>query len=305
MNQIQREKRDEGTACSKAIFVKGTSSLDWGMKNRLARIFNPETGMTVMLAIDHGYFEGPTNGLEQVDVSIVPLLAYTDALMVTRGVLRTSIPTSFPHAIVLRASGGPSVLKDPSNEMIAIDMEEALRLNAAALAVGVYFGSQFETQTVHNLTRLVDLGNRHGVPVLAVTGIHEETDHDAQYFRMACRICAEMGAHLVKTYYVDEGFDKVIASCPIPVVIAGGKKVPEMQALTMAYRAVQEGASGVDMGRNIFQSDAPSAMIQAVRAVVHGGETPKKAFEFYRLLKEGGDAGQIAVPSEVRPPVSV
>jgi putative autoinducer-2 (AI-2) aldolase len=286
-------------------FVKGSSSLDWGMKNRLARIFSRDTGKTVMLAIDHGYFEGPAAGLEQVDRSIVPFLDHADALMATRGVLRTSIPPSFAHGVVLRATGGPSILKELSNERIAVDVEDALRLNVAGLAVTVYIGGEYETQTVHNMTRLVDLGNRHGIPVLAVTVVTDEAMGDAKYYRMACRICAELGAHFVKTYFVDEGFDSVVASCPTPVVVAGGKKLSEFEALTMTHRAMQAGAAGMDMGRNIFQSEAPAAMIQAVRAVVHAGETPKKAFELYESLKNGGKVRRIGAPSKARPRAGV
>jgi 3-hydroxy-5-phosphonooxypentane-2,4-dione thiolase len=280
--------------------VKGGSSLDWGMKNRLARIFSRRSGKTVMLAIDHGYFEGPAPGLEQVDQSIVPFVDYADALMVTRGVLRTSIPPSFTQAVVLRATGGPSVLKELSNERIALDLEDALRLNAAALAVTVFIGGQYETQTVHNMTKLVDLGNRHGVPVLAVTGVVDESMGDAKYYRMACRICAELGAHFVKTYFVDD-FEPVVSGCPAPVVVAGGKKVSELDALTMTYRAMQAGAAGMDMGRNIFQSEAPAAMIQAVRAVVHDGESPKKAFELYRSLKNGSRGERVGSGSRTLP----
>lgn len=268
-----------------AFFLKGSVSLDWGMQNRLARIFNPASGRTVMLAIDHGYFQGPTTGLERVDVNIVPLLPYADALMLTRGILRSTIPSSYGRGIVLRASGGPSILKELSNEQIAVDMDDAVRLNVAAVAVQVYIGAEFETQTVHNLTRLVDMGNRHGVPVLGVTAVGKELTRDARYLRLACRICAELGAHVVKTYYVAEGFETVTASCPVPIVMAGGKKLPELEALEMAHRAVQEGAAGVDMGRNIFQSEAPQAMIEAVRRVVHEQMKPTQAFELYRTLK--------------------
>jgi 3-hydroxy-5-phosphonooxypentane-2,4-dione thiolase len=275
--------------------VKGGSFLDWGMQNRLARIFNHQSGKTVMLAIDHGYYEGTTPGLEQVDRSIVPFLDHADALMATRGVLRTSIPPSFTHAVVLRASGGPSVLKELSNEKIAVDMEDALRLNVAGLAVTVFIGAEYETQTVHNMTRLVDLGNRHGVPILAVTGLVGEAMGDAKYFRIACRLCAELGAHFVKTYFVDDDFDSVVSSCPVPIVVAGGNKVSAFQALTMTHRAMQAGAAGMDMGRNIFQSEAPAAMIEAVRAVVHGGETPKKALELYESLKNGGTVQRMSV----------
>ena len=286
-------------------FVKGGSSLDWGMKNRLSRIFSRDSGKAVMLAIDHGYFEGPTSGLEQVDRSIVPFLDYADALMATRGVLRTSIPPSFSRGVVLRATGGPSILKELSNERIAVDVEDALRLNVAGLAVTVYIGGEHETQTVHNMTRLVDLGNRHGIPVLAVTCVVDEAMGDAKYYRMACRICAELGAHFVKTYFVDGDFDSVVASCPVPVVVAGGRKLPELEALAMTHRAMRAGAAGMDMGRNIFQSEAPAAMIQAVRAVVHAGETPKKAFDLYESLKNGGKVQRIAVPSKTHPRASV
>jgi 3-hydroxy-5-phosphonooxypentane-2,4-dione thiolase len=267
------------------FFLKGSHALDWGMQNRLARIFNPSSGKTVMLAIDHGYFQGPTTGLERVDLNIVPLLPFADALMLTRGILRTTIPSSMSQGVVLRASGGPSILKELSNEQIAVDMEDAARLNVAAVAVQVFIGGDFETQTVQNMTRLVDLGNRHGIPVLGVTAVGKNMTRDARYFRLACRICAELGAHIVKTYYVQEGFETVTASCPVPIVMAGGKKLPEIDALEMAYRAVQEGACGVDMGRNIFQSEAPAAMMQAVRKVVHDKAKPKEAFELFQELR--------------------
>ena len=269
---------------SDGFFLKGSAHYDWGMKNRLARIFDSKSGRTVMLAFDHGYFQGPTTGLERIDLSIVPLIPYADTLMLTRGVLRTLIPPASRPAIVLRASGGPSILKELSNEEIALDIEDALRLNAAALAVQVFVGGEHETKSIHNLTRLVDAGNRYGVPVLAVTAVGKEMVRDAKYFRLATRICAELGAHYVKTYYVEEGFETVTSCCPVPIVIAGGKKLPEREALTMAANAVARGASGVDMGRNIFQSEAPAAMLQAVRAVVHDGLPPAEAHDLYRRL---------------------
>ena len=267
------------------FFLKGSNSLDWGMKNRLSRIFNPDTGRTVMLAIDHGYFQGPTSGLERIDLNILPIAPYADTLMLTRGILRSTVPPSYTKGIVLRASGGPSVLKELSNEQIAVDMEDAVRLNVAALAVQVFIGGEFETQSVHNMTRLVDMGMRYGMPILAVTAVGTQMKRSARYFRLACRICAELGAHYVKTYYIPKGFESVAASCPVPIVMAGGKKIAELDALTMAYNAIQQGASGVDMGRNIFQSEAPAAMIQAVGAVVHHNETPEKAFDIYNSLK--------------------
>lgn len=270
---------------NKPFFLRGSNSLDWGMQNRFSRIFNPESGRTVMLAIDHGYFMGPTTGLERVDIKILPILGSCNALMLTRGMLRTTVPSSFGGGVVLRASGGPSILKEISNEHIAVAVEDALRLNVAAVAVQVFIGGEYETQSVHNMTTLVDLGNRHGLPVLAVTAVGKDMNRDAKYLRLACRMCAELGAHFVKTYYVPDGFETVTSSCPVPIVMAGGKKLPELDALTMAYNAVDQGAAGVDMGRNIFQSDSPEAMIQAVGAVVHQGMQPQQAYELYQSLK--------------------
>ena len=259
--------------------LRGAGGLDWGMQSRLARVFRPADGRTVMLAIDHGYFQGPTSGLERVDLSIVPLLRYADALMTTRGMVRSTIPPASGAPIVLRASGGPSILKELSDEQIAVGMEDAVRINACAVAVQVFIGGEFETQSVANMTRLVDEGQRYGVPVLAVTAVGKELTRDARYLRLATRICAELGAHVVKTYYCAEGFDTVTAGCPVPIVMAGGKKLPELEALIMAWRAVEEGAAGVDMGRNIFQSDNPVAMIRAVGAVVHESLKPQAAYD--------------------------
>jgi putative autoinducer-2 (AI-2) aldolase len=270
---------------TEGFFLKGSSSLDWGLKNRLARIFNPDSGRTVMLAVDHGYFQGPTTGLERIDLNILPLVSYADTLMLTRGILRSVVPPSFTKSIVLRVSGGTSILSELSNEEIVVDVEESIRLNVCAMAVQVFIGGEYEKRSIINMTRMVDLGTRYGIPTLAVTAVGKDMARDARYFRLACRICAELGAHYIKSYYVEKDFETVTASCPVPIVMAGGKKIPELNALTMAYNAVQQGAAGVDMGRNIFQSDAPAAMLQAVRAVVHDNETPQKAFELYRTLK--------------------
>ena len=270
---------------SEPYTLRGSNSLDWGFKNRLSNIFQPETGRTVMLAIDHGYFLGPTAGLERVDLTILPLLPYADTLMCTRGILRSTIPPTFTKGIVLRSSGGPSILKELSNEEIAVDIEDAIRLNVAAMAVQVFIGGEYETKSVHNMTRLVDIGNRYGIPVMGVTAVGKDMVRDAKYMRLATRICAELGASYIKTYYVAEGFETVTASCPVPIVIAGGKKLPEREALKMASNAVQQGAAGVDMGRNIFQSEAPAAMIQAVRKVVHENREPRDAYEVYQALK--------------------
>jgi len=270
---------------TEGFFLKGSNSLDWGMKNRLARIFNPESNRTVMLAIDHGYFQGPTTGLERIDLDILPLVPYADTLMLTRGILRSIVPPSTTKSIVLRVSGGTSILKELSNEDIAVDIEESIRLNVCAMAVQVFIGGEYEKESIINMTRMVDVGTCYGIPTLAVTAVGRDMVRDARYFRLATRICAELGAHYIKTYYIEKGFETVCAACPVPIVMAGGKKITELDALTMAYNAVQQGASGVDMGRNIFQSEAPIAMIQAIRAVVHENEKPDKAFDLYKTLK--------------------
>ncbi|WP_431876031.1 3-hydroxy-5-phosphonooxypentane-2,4-dione thiolase [Micromonospora marina] len=270
--------------------VKGAHAQDWGLQNRLARIFRPEDGRTVMLAFDHGYFLGPMAGLERIDRNIAPLVPDADAIMMTRGALRTSIPSHSSAGVVLRASGGPSVLKDLSDEHLALDIEDAVRLNAAALAIQVFVGGEHESRSVANLARLVDAGQRHGIAVLGVTAVGKDMVRDARYFRLATRISAEMGAHVVKTYYVEEGFETVTASCPVPIIVAGGKKLPELEALTMAYRSMQEGAAGVDMGRNIFQSEHPAAMLAAIRAVVHHDAKPEEAYEVFRERAAGSAA---------------
>jgi putative autoinducer-2 (AI-2) aldolase len=270
---------------SGAFFLKGSNAYDWGMKNRLARIFNPRSGKTVMLAFDHGYFQGPTTGLERVDITIPPLIPFADALMLTRGILRSVIEPSSTNAVVMRASGGPSILKELSNEHIAVDIEDALRMNVSAVAVQVFIGGPNETQTVNNMTRLVDMGMRYGMPVLGVTAVGTELVRDARYIGLATRILAELGVSIVKTYFVP-GFEQIAAACPVPIVIAGGKKLPEREALQMARDAINQGASGVDMGRNIFQSDSPVAMIGAVRKVVHDNSSVKEAHEYYQDMKK-------------------
>jgi putative autoinducer-2 (AI-2) aldolase len=260
--------------------------MDWGIKNRLSRIIRPD-GKTVMLAVDHGYFLGPTSGLEDAGKTIGPLLPYADALMPTRGVLRTSVDASSETPIVLRVSGGNSILSELSDEGITVAMEDALRLNVSAVALSIYVGSPNEKQTLLNLTKLIDEGQRYGIPVLAVTAVGKDMARDARYLALCCRIAAELGAHFVKTYYC-EGFEKLVKTCPVPLVMAGGKKLPELEALELTHNAIKRGAAGVDMGRNIFQADDPVAMIQAVRAVVHENASPQKAFDLYRTLKKKG-----------------
>jgi len=264
--------------------IRGAANLDWGMQNRLARILDPQTGKTVMLAFDHGYFQGPTSGLERIDLNIAPLSELADALMCTRGALRTSISPATQAGLVLRASGGPSILKDLSDEYTAMAIEDAVRINADAIAVQVFIGGEHESRSVRNLTTLVDAGYDTGIPVLGVTAVGKELTRDSRYLGLATRIIAELGAQLVKTYYCEEGFEDVVAGCPVPVIMAGGKKLPELDALTMASNAVRAGAAGVDMGRNIFQSANPEAMMRAVRAVVHEDLDPADAYELYREL---------------------
>jgi len=275
-------------ADTSSFFLKGSAHLDWGMKNRLSRIFNPKTGRTVMLAFDHGYFQGPTTGLERIDLNITPLAEYADVLMATRGAMRSSISPTTQKPLVLRASGGNSILGDLSEETVAVDIEDGLRMNAVEMAAQVYIGGTYQHQSIKNGLKLIDTGLRYGMPTLAVTGVGKDMARDARYFGLASRIAAEIGAHYVKTYFVEEGFERVTAGCPVPIVIAGGKKLPELDALDIAYRAIDQGASGVDMGRNIFQDDDPVAMIQAVSKVVHELETPEKAFPMYNDLKAGG-----------------
>ena len=269
---------------TEGFFLKGSNSLEWGMKDRLARIFNPVSGHTVMLAFDHGYIMGPTSGLERMDLTIVPLIEYADCIMCTRGALRTIVPPTAGKPVSLRFSSGTTVLTELNDECL-MDIEEAVRLNASLLAVMVAVGDRYEATTIRNLTRTVDLGSRYGIPTLGVTAVGKDMARDARYLSMASRVCAENGAHVVKTYFCDD-FERVASTCPVPIVLAGGKKLPELDALTMAYQAIDQGASGVDMGRNIFQAGDPIAMIQAVKAVVHDNETPEKAFDMYNTLKQ-------------------
>ncbi|MGJ3508706.1 3-hydroxy-5-phosphonooxypentane-2,4-dione thiolase [Enemella sp. A6] len=267
--------------------VKGAGQLDFGIRHRLARIFR-EDGRTVMLAFDHGYFQGPTSGLERVDLNIVPLAPHADALMATRGIIRSVIPAGCDNALVLRASGGPSILKELSDERVAMEMRDAARIDAAAVAVQVFIGGEHETQSIKNLNEMIDAGLDYGIPVLGVTAVGRDLVRDARYLGLATRIIAEFGAQMVKTYYCDD-FEKVTAACPVPIIMAGGKKLPIGDALTMARRAIDAGAAGVDMGRNIFQRTRPEAMIQAVNAVVHDGLQPGEAEEMYRDLSDGAD----------------
>jgi putative autoinducer-2 (AI-2) aldolase len=261
--------------------------MDWGLKNRLARIIKPQDRRGVMLAVDHGYFLGPTERLEVPRKTIAPLLPYADSLMLTRGVLRTSVDANFPIPVVLRVSGGASIIgKDLSNEKITTSVKEAIRLNVSALAMSIFVGAAHEHESLVSLGNLVNEGEEYGIPVLAVTAVGKELEkRDARYLGLACRMAAEFGAHLVKTYYC-ENFEKVVTACPVPVIIAGGPKLAtELDVFNLAYDALQAGAAGVDMGRNIWQNDHPVAMIKAVRAIVHQKCTVKEAHEIFKKNK--------------------
>mgnify|MGYP001071336467 CR=1 FL=1 len=259
--------------------------MEWGMKNRLSRIFKNDN-KTVMLAVDHGYFLGPTERLENARKTVTPLLPYADSIMLTRGILRNCVDPSTDIPIVLRVSGGASIIsKDLSNEDIVNNIEDAIRINASALALSIFVGAEYEHQTLVNLGRLVDEGERYGIPILAVTAVGREMIRDARYLSLACRIAAELGAHMIKTYYCKD-FHKVIEASPVPVIIAGGKKIPERDALELTYNAINEGAAGVDMGRNIWQSDYPVAMIKAVRKIVHENASVEEAYDYFNSIKE-------------------
>jgi len=261
--------------------------MDWGLKNRLAKIIKPQDNRALMLAVDHGYFLGPTEKLETPRKTIRPLLKYCDSLMLTRGVQRTSVDPNTSVPLVLRVSGGSSIIgEDLSQEQITVTMKEALRLNASAVAMSMFVGSKFESQTIVNLGKLVSEGEEYGLPVLAVTAVGKELGKDARYLSLACRIAAEQGAHVVKTYYCDN-FEKVVEACPVPIIVAGGKKIPERDAMQLTFNSIKGGAVGVDMGRNIWQSENPVPMIRAIRAIVHGNATVEQAFKLYDdLCKE-------------------
>jgi 3-hydroxy-5-phosphonooxypentane-2,4-dione thiolase len=266
---------------------KWISSMDWGMKNRMSKIIRPQDGRCVMLAVDHGYFLGPTEGLQIPDRTIKPLLPYADSLMITRGILRTSVNPSTEVPIVLRVSGGTSIVgEDLSNETITTSIEEAIKLNASCLAISIFVGSKYEHQTLASLSRLVDQGEKYGIPVLAVTAVGKDMIRDARFLALACRVAAEQGAHIVKTYYC-ENFESVVEGCPVPLIIAGGKKLPnEIDALKLTYDAIEHGAAGVDMGRNIWQSSYAVAMIKSVRSIVHNNLDLRQASEVYIKEKE-------------------
>ncbi|HBE95788.1 MAG TPA: 3-hydroxy-5-phosphonooxypentane-2,4-dione thiolase [Verrucomicrobiales bacterium] len=267
-------------ADTSSFYLKGMNSASWGIKNRMSRIFNRKSGRTVMLAFDHGFLMGPTSGLERIDLNIAPLAEEADCLMGCRGMIRTSIPAENTKPICLRTDSGTTILTE-MNHNVLISEIDAIGMNVSAMAAMLAIGdAETEASTVANFSKLVDIGNKYSIPVMGVTAVGKDMARDSRYFGLASRVCAENGASIVKTYYT-EGFENVVAACPVPVVIAGGKKLPELEALELCYNAIQCGASGVDMGRNVFQSDKPLAMMRAVKEVVHNDAKPAEAIEIY------------------------
>lgn len=266
------------------FYLKGMNSTDWGVKNRMSRIFNRKSGKTVMLAFDHGFLMGPTSGLERIDINIAPLAEHADCLMGCRGSIRANIPPENTKPVCLRTDTGTTILTE-MNHNVLISEEDAISMNASAMAAMIAIGdAATEASTIANFSKLVDIGNKYSIPVMGVTAVGKDMARDARYFSLASRVCAENGASIVKTYYT-EGFENVVACTPVPVVIAGGKKLPEIEALELAYNAIQCGACGVDMGRNVFQSEAPLAMIKAVAGVVHDGLKPAEGLELFNDTK--------------------
>ena len=256
--------------------------MEWGMANRLAQLIQPD-GHALFLPVDHGYFQGPTRKLEEPRKTIEPLLPYADALFITRGVLRASVDPDNSKPVILRVSGGTSMVgKDLANEGITTSLEEAIRLNASAVGISVFVGSDYEKESLLNLAKLVDDGERYGIPVMAVTAVGKELEkRDARYLALACRIAAELGARVVKTYWCED-FSKVTGGCPVPVIMAGGPQVDtEMEIFEFVHDGMQNGSIGVNLGRNIWQNDFPIAMIKAIRAIIHQNATPKEAQEIY------------------------
>ena len=269
-------------AAQEGFYVKGSAHCDWGMKNRLGKMFDPRSGNTVMLAFDHGYIMGPTAGLERIDLVIPPLIPHVNVLMGTRGMIRSCISPAAPVAKCVRVTYDSTVLYDDMSNGggIACDIENAIRMNADCMAVQTFIGADGQLASIDNLSRVINAGFRYSIPTLGVVAVGKDMERTDRFFKLATRIVAEMGVQLVKTYYCDN-FEEVVAACPVPIVVAGGKKLPEDEALTLAYRSIQGGARGLDMGRNIFQSNHPVEMAKAIRMIVHQKATDKEAFEFY------------------------
>lgn len=269
---------------TEGFYVKGANNLDWGMQKHLSNIFNPKSGNSVMFAFDHGYFMGSTAGLERLDLLLPKLAPYVDVFMGTRGAIRTCVPPQLTKGIALRVSSGSSMLNDDlSHEVVAVDIEDAIRMNADCMAVQTFIGADGQLSSIDNLSRTINAGMRYSIPTLGVVAVGKDMERTDRFFKLATRIVAEMGVQLVKTYNCDN-FEEVVAACPVPIVVAGGKKLPEKEAMTLAYTVISKGAKGVDMGRNIFQSEHPVEMAQTIAKIVHEGFTDKEAYEFYQDL---------------------
>ena len=265
-----------------SFYVKGANNLDWGMKKHLSNIFSPKSGNTVRFAFDHGYFMGATAGLERLDLVIPELLPHVDCLMGTRGALRSSVAPDNGKAIALRVTSGSSMLNDDlSHEVVAVDIEDAIRMNADCMAVQTFIGAEGQLSSIDNLSRVVNAGMRYSIPTMGVVAVGKDMERTDRFFKLATRIVAEMGVQIIKTYYCDK-FEEIVAACPVPIVVAGGKKLPEREALTLAYRSIQGGARGLDMGRNIFQSENGPQMAEAISKIVHEGFTDELAWEFFQ-----------------------
>jgi putative autoinducer-2 (AI-2) aldolase len=272
---------DTAFATGGDFHVKGAANLDWGMKKRLTNIFSPKSGNTVMFAFDHGYFMGSVSGLERLDMLIPRLIDHVDVLMATRGALRTCVKPDFRKGIALRVSAGSSMLNDDlSHEIISVDIEDAIRMNADCLAVQTFIGADGQLESIDNLSKVINAANRYSIPTLGVIAVGKDMERTDRYFKLATRIVAELGANIIKTYYCDN-FEEVVAACPAPIVVAGGKKLPEKEALEMAWLSMQGGAQGLDMGRNIFQSQHPAAMADAIGKIVHEQFTAKEAWDYF------------------------
>lgn len=268
-------------ANQEGFYIKGANHLDWGMKKHLSNIFHPKSGNTVMFAFDHGYFMGSTAGLERLDLVIPKLLPHIDVLMGTRGALRSCVRPECGKGVALRVSSGSSMLnEDLSHEILAVDIEDAIRMNADCMAVQTFIGADGQLSSIENLSKAINLGMRYNIPTMGVVAVGKNMERTDKFFKLATRIVAEMGAHIIKTYYCDN-FEEIVAACPVPIVVAGGKKLPERDAMTLAYNAIKGGAKGVDMGRNIFQSNHAVEMAEAIGKIVHEGFTDKEAYQFF------------------------
>lgn len=285
-NKIAKDYSLDKPFYNQSFYIKGMDNIDWGMKDRLSKIFNPKTGRTVMLAFDHGYIMGSTSGLERLDLVLPDLLEEVDCIMGTRGAIRTCVPPIYNKGVALRCSAGASVLDDDmSFEVIGVDIDDAIRMNASCMAIQTFIGAPGQKDSIENLVKTIDAGNRYGIPTLGVVAVGKDMERTTKFFLLATRMLAEFGCQLIKTYYCED-FEKVVAACPVPLVVAGGKKLPEKEALTLVYNAISKGAAGVDMGRNIFQAENPKAMARCVGKIVHENYSDNEAYNLYLDLKD-------------------